>query len=98
MSGTCYASLRPVTVPTMHSSQENTHVFIVRIWSEPREVRGAQPEWRGVIEHAAGDARRFFRTLDEVTAFIALHLPAGAMAATRGARRVLDRLRSKWSW
>jgi hypothetical protein len=27
-----------------------THIFIVRLWSEPRELADAPPEWRGSIQ------------------------------------------------
>jgi hypothetical protein len=54
--------------------EENTHVFIVRVWREPREIEGAAPEWRGVIEHAPDGERRYLKNLAEITAFIAPYL------------------------
>ena len=46
--------------------EDNTHVFIVRIWLEPREIEGAEPERRGVIEHLPTGARRYIRDLKEI--------------------------------
>ena len=54
----------------MSLSKDNTHVFIVRIWWEPREIEGAIPKWRGMIEHVPGDKRRYLEDLDEIIAFI----------------------------
>ncbi len=59
----------------MASLAENTQVFIVRFWREAREIAGAAPEWRGVIEHLSGGERRYMKDLDEITAFIALYVP-----------------------
>jgi hypothetical protein len=68
-------------------------VFIVRIWIEPREIPGQKPEWRGYIEHVASGERRSFRSLAEITRFIAPHLEQlGASAATPAWRRLLRRL------
>ncbi len=50
---------------------ENTHVFIIRMWLEPREIAGAAPEWRGMIEHVTSGERQYVKSLDEATEFIA---------------------------
>lgn len=49
---------------------ENTDVFIFRIWLEPREIEGAAPQWRGMIEHVTSGERRYVKSLDEATEFI----------------------------
>lgn len=49
-------------------------MFIVRIWREPREIEGAGPEWRGVIEHVGSGERRYLKDLGEITAFVAPRL------------------------
>lgn len=54
----------------MSLPENNRHVFIVRIWREPREVEGALPEWRGVIESTQDNQRRYLKSLDEIIAFI----------------------------
>jgi len=51
--------------------EENTHVFIVRIWCERREIEGRMPTWRGMIEHVPSGERRYFKDLDEIHGFIA---------------------------
>jgi hypothetical protein len=58
----------------MKTSDEHTQVFIVRIWREPREIEGAPPEWRGVIEHVGSGERRFLKELENISAFVAPHL------------------------
>jgi hypothetical protein len=58
----------------MRSPGENIQVFIVRIWREPREVPGATPVWRGVIEHVPGTKRRHLKELRDISDFIAPYL------------------------
>ena len=50
--------------------EDQTHVFIVRIWSEPREIEDAEPEWRGAIELVSSTDRLYFKTFDTALAFI----------------------------
>ncbi len=49
--------------------EDNTHVFIVRLWLEPREVEGATTEWRGVIEHVPSGEQRYFKDLHGMVDF-----------------------------
>jgi hypothetical protein len=58
----------------MNLPEENAHAFLVRIWSEPREIEQARPEWRGMIEHIPSGQRRYVKNLDELAAFIASYL------------------------
>ena len=51
--------------------ESNTQVFILRFWLEPREIEGAEPEWRGVIEHVESGERRYFRNLEVMLSFVA---------------------------
>lgn len=53
---------------------KNRQVFIVRIWREMREIKGAWPEWRGEIECVDSGEQRYLKSLDEITAFIAPYL------------------------
>jgi hypothetical protein len=50
------------------------HVFVVRIWLEPREIAGAAVEWRGVIEHLPTQQHRYLNDLTVITHFIAPYL------------------------
>ena len=56
--------------------REKTQAFLIRVWCEPREIEGAAPEWRGVIEHLPSRERRYLRNLDEIGAFIKPYLGA----------------------
>lgn len=58
----------------MASFEENTHVFIIRIWLERREIEDAGPQWRGVIEHVFSKQRRYVQDPDDITAFILPYL------------------------
>jgi hypothetical protein len=58
----------------MKSPGENTHSFIVRFWHETREIKGKNPEWRGVIEHVLTGERRHLDNLEEIPKFIAPYL------------------------
>ena len=49
---------------------ENIHVFTLRFWREPREVKSAKPKWRGVIVHLASGKKKYFENLDDVLTFI----------------------------
>ena len=55
-------------------NQETSHSFIARFWLEPREIKDAKPIWRGVVEHVASGQRRYLEDLDEIKAFITVHL------------------------
>jgi hypothetical protein len=59
---------------TMSPPADKTQVFIVRLWLEEREIQGAEPVWRGVVEHVASGQRRYLEYLDEIPAFIAGYL------------------------
>jgi hypothetical protein len=50
------------------------HAFIIRIWCEPREIEGAPPKCRGVIEHVLTGERYYFQNLDDVLAFLVFYL------------------------
>jgi hypothetical protein len=63
----------------MNSIKEITHAFIVRIWIEPRETRGAEPIWRGVIEHveieqAEHEKPVYFDHLDKMRSYFVKYL------------------------
>jgi hypothetical protein len=67
-----------------------TDVFIVRVWREPREIAGAPPEWRFLVEHVRSGSPRYFTRLDAAAAFIASQVP-GLVAPTPWWRRALRR-------
>lgn len=59
----------------MIAPYDDRHVFIVRIWLEPRELEGEAPQLRGSVEHVPSGERRWVKALDEVTAFMGRFLP-----------------------
>ncbi|MFQ5857712.1 MAG: hypothetical protein ACE5LU_19065 [Anaerolineae bacterium] len=78
----------------MTSFEDNTHVFIVRIWREPREIDGAAPEWRGVIEHVTTGERRYLKDVDAIVAFILPYLEG--MGVELGLRWRVRRWLNQW--
>lgn len=68
----------------MTSFGETTHVFTVRIWFEPREIEGAVPVLRGVIEHVPTGVRRYFENLDAIPAFIEFHMSKAKLNGGNG--------------
>lgn len=40
--------------------------FVIRIWLEPREIEGAKPIWRGIVEHLQSGEHQYFENLDEI--------------------------------
>ena len=58
----------------MTPTEQGRHVFIVRIWFEPREIAGAAPLMRGTIEHLPTGTRGGLTTLGEIETFIGARL------------------------
>ena len=50
--------------------EDQTYVFIVRIWAEHREIKNAKPEWRGAVEPISSTDKLYFTDIDELTEFI----------------------------
>ncbi len=62
---------------------EHTYTFIVRLWCEPREIKGATPEWRGSVEIVPTGERRFVKSLTQITDVIEAVLRRNAGAQRR---------------
>lgn len=54
--------------------EDDTHVFIARIWLERRAIKGAPTVWRGMIEHVPSGERHYLKDLDDLTTFIMPYL------------------------
>jgi hypothetical protein len=70
----------------MKSFEDTTHAFVVRFWLEPRELEGAAPEWRGVIEHVPSGERRYLKELNEAEIFISTCLRGMCPEQTKNKR------------
>ena len=46
------------------------HAFVVKLWLERREIEGAEPEWRGRIDHVQSGKRLYFRDIVSISQFI----------------------------
>lgn len=61
------------------------HVFMVRLWAETTGET-AQPDWRGMVEHAGSGRKLYFVSLDDLTVFLQAQLAASiALPADRDA-------------
>jgi hypothetical protein len=78
----------------MTTSDEHTHVFIVRIWREPREIARAPAEWRGSVEHLASGEREYVRHVEQIGRFIAHYWSETAPASAGGGR--VGRWLTRW--
>jgi hypothetical protein len=50
--------------------EEKTHVFIIRIWHEPREGDNKKDEYRGTIENIGTKKRVYFNRLQRMVEII----------------------------
>jgi hypothetical protein len=79
----------------MKSFERHSNSFIIRIWQEPREIEGTNPEWRGRVEHMQSGERAYFRDTTKMVEFIMSHLDDWSESpplAVKGKRGVLRRL------
>ena len=53
------------------------HIFIIRFWSEYREVEHANPELRGTIQHVSSGKKYPLTHFSSIADFIAPYLPDG---------------------
>jgi hypothetical protein len=60
----------------MKSTDEETQVFIVRLWRELREIEGARPVLRGTVEHVASGERRSVSDLGDIPGLLQSYIDA----------------------
>jgi hypothetical protein len=60
----------------MDSFDASDHAFVIRIWKESREIEGASPTWRGVIEHVRSGQKQYLRDFSTIASFIIPYLEA----------------------
>ncbi len=63
----------------MQSAGRLEHLFIVRVWQEPAQVKSA--EWRGSVEHVPSGQRLYFISFNDLNDFIRLRLTSSAHRA-----------------
>ena len=56
------------------NSESNSHIFIVRIWWETREIENQPEIWRGKVEYLNDRKQKFFSNLDDLKSFIDDHI------------------------
>jgi hypothetical protein len=50
--------------------EKDRHVFILRLWYEPREIPNAAPLWSGEIEYLVTREKIYFRNMAKMMTFI----------------------------
>lgn len=50
--------------------ETKTHSFVLRIWFEQTSLSDNQGEWRGHVTDVTSHERRYFRTAEELIAFL----------------------------
>ena len=58
----------------MNSFKDLEHAFIIRVWLERRELKGAPSEWRGMIQHVASGKRLYIKDLNQIKPFVHSYL------------------------
>jgi hypothetical protein len=60
----------------LKSFEEDTQAFIVRFWREARELKGADPIWRGSVEHLPSGRRVYVKNFKEAEGVMSSFVPA----------------------
>lgn len=58
----------------MPSGRLESHLFLLRIWREPREISGRLPLWRGWIEYVPHGEGRWVASLPSIEDFLARYI------------------------
>lgn len=59
--------------------------FIVRVWLEETAQGARTAMWRGCVTHVPSGEQCYITQLDEITAFVALHLERWGKRGSKGA-------------
>lgn len=82
--------------------ESGTQSFVIKVWLEDTGEEATRATWRGHITHVPSGEKRYFKSPEEVTAFIASRLEAMGAApqprdwAERWIERFRARLRRTW--
>jgi len=57
--------------------------FVLRFWLERREIEGALPVWRCVVEHVPSGERHYFEKLDQLPDILAPYLASNDIAENK---------------
>jgi hypothetical protein len=55
---------------------DTSQAFIIRIWVEQREIKDAEPVWRGVIEFINNNESVYFNNLEQIGIHLAPFITA----------------------
>ena len=54
----------------MVAIEERTHLYVVSIWWEAREIPGSAPVWRGSVQYERTGQRIYFQDLETLIRFL----------------------------
>jgi hypothetical protein len=58
------------------TAEDHTHSFILKIWLQEAAREAGRALWRGHITHVPSGKRRYVRSLDDISSFVAPYLQA----------------------
>lgn len=61
-------------MPTPHPVAPIAFSFVLRLWLERREIEGAMPVWRGVIELVPSGERQYFEGVNQLSEILTQYL------------------------
>ncbi|MCH8147072.1 MAG: hypothetical protein IH987_03645 [Planctomycetes bacterium] len=67
----------------MTTAARRTHVFVVRMWEEPRGIGDGPAVWRGSAERATDQKQIYFDRFSVLTSFLVESTGATAMMRDR---------------
>ena len=67
----------------MTATARRTHVYVVRMWEEPRGIEDAPAVWRGSAERVTDKKQMYFDKFSVLTSFLVESTGAAAMMSDR---------------
>ena len=58
--------------------------FVLKMWLEPREIKGQDPEWRARIDDVQTGKRTYFRTIEALFSHLASIAPKSTVPQDAG--------------
>lgn len=55
-------------------AKDNNHVFVIRVWQEPREIHNAVPIWRFMVEYVPTGDKCYLNDCKGILTFISSHV------------------------
>ena len=66
------------------------HLFVLRVWPEPRSLDGMEPVWRGSLTNIDGSNTRYFDQFAGLARLLSEATGAAGLFGEAGSRRVRE--------